>query len=84
MNDTRTTTCYDRPLKEMNQEQIEYARRYSAALRDKLRKRLLSSELPDPITPDQVKWFVQNAILDALNGMREFDEDDKVLLSPMK
>lgn len=68
----------------MNQEQIEYARRYSAALRDKLRKRLLSSELPDPITPDQVKWFVQNAILDALNGMREFDEDDKVLLSPMK
>ena len=68
----------------MNQEQIEYARRYSAALRDKLRKRLLSSELPDPITSDQVKWFVQNAILDALNGMREFDEDDKVLLSPMK
>jgi len=68
----------------MNQEQIEYARRYSAALRDKLRDRLLSSELPDPITPDQVKWFVQNAILDALNGMREFDEDDKVLLSPMK
>lgn len=68
----------------MNQEQIEYARRYSAALRDKLRKRLLSSELPDPITPDQVKWFVQNAILDALNGMREFEEDDKVLLSPMK
>ena len=68
----------------MTPEQIEYANRYSAALRDKLRRRVLGSELPDPITPDQVAWFVKNAILNAIDGMREFDEKDETLLSTVE